>query len=128
MPSTSVKRPPSADSTKSGKEPGQRVIHGMGTPASRCLPASWASRAEVGCWSTKRCSSSACRAASRVRSTVVTDASQRAADVLRLEVLLDPLEPALAAEARVLHAPERRRRVGHDAGVDADHAEVERLA
>src|SRR5689334_20693079 len=106
MPSTSMKRPPSADSTKSGKEPGQRVIHGIGTPASRCSPASFASRAEVGCRSTKRCSSSAWSTASRDRSTVLTGASQRAADVLGLEVLLDPLEAALATEARVLHATE----------------------
>ena len=34
MPSTSVNRAPVAVSTKTGNEPGQRVIHGIGTPAS----------------------------------------------------------------------------------------------
>ncbi len=32
-PSTSVSLAPEARSTKSGNRPGQRVIHGMGTPA-----------------------------------------------------------------------------------------------
>src|SRR5665647_684333 len=50
------------------------------------------------------------------------------ADVLDLEVLLDALETTLAAEARVLDPAERRRRVGHDALVDADHPELQGLA
>src|SRR6478609_8545870 len=43
-------------------------------------------------------------------------------DVLRVDVLLDPLAPALAAEAGVLDAAERRRSVGDDPLVEADHA------
>src|SRR5665647_687440 len=50
------------------------------------------------------------------------------ADVLDLEVLLDPLETTLTAETRVLDPAERRRRVGHDALVDADHSELQSLA
>src|SRR3712207_7526893 len=37
-PSTSVNRAPCASSTKSGKAPAHRVIHGIGTPASRLPP------------------------------------------------------------------------------------------
>src|SRR5699024_6095647 len=54
--------------------------------------------------------------------------SGRDADILRLEVLLDPLEAALAAEAGVLDPAEGGRRVGHDALVDPDHPELEGLA
>src|SRR4051794_23309982 len=43
-------------------------------------------------------------------------------DVLRLEVLVDPLAPALAAEARGLDAAEGGGGVGDDALVEADHA------
>src|SRR5450759_1660443 len=50
------------------------------------------------------------------------------ADVLDLEVLLDALEAALAPEAGVLDPAEGRGRVGHDALVDAHHAELQRLA
>src|SRR5665647_196137 len=50
------------------------------------------------------------------------------ADVLDLEVLLDALETTFTAEARVLDPAERRRRVGHDALVDADHPELQGLA
>src|SRR3954469_15511977 len=50
------------------------------------------------------------------------------ADVLHREVLLDALRPALAAEAGLLDAAERGRRVGDDALVDADHAELQALA
>src|SRR5450759_2084804 len=50
------------------------------------------------------------------------------ADVLDLEVLRDALEATLAPEAGVLDPTERCRRVGHDALVDADHPELERLA
>src|SRR5690606_35137839 len=42
------------------------------------------------------------------------------ADVDGLEELLDPLDAALATEARVLDPAERRRGVGDEAGVDAD--------
>src|SRR5687768_10083181 len=49
------------------------------------------------------------------------------ADVLRLQVLLDALRAALAAEAGVLHAAERGRRVRHDALVQADHAGLQAL-
>ena len=49
------------------------------------------------------------------------------ADVPGLEVLLDAFPAALAAEAGVLDAAERRGRVGDHALVDADHAGVELL-
>src|SRR3954469_8816530 len=48
-------------------------------------------------------------------------------DVLRLEVLLQPLGPALAPVARLLDAAERRAGVGDHALVEADHAGVELL-
>src|SRR3954447_24362598 len=48
-------------------------------------------------------------------------------DVLRLEVLLQPLGPALAAVAGLLDAAERRPGVGDHALVEADHAGVELL-
>src|SRR6266540_698700 len=48
--------------------------------------------------------------------------------VLRLEVLLDALVAALAAEARLLDAAERGRRVGDHALVEADHPGLEALA
>ena len=47
-PSTSVRCPPDAEAMKSGNEPGQRVIHAIGTPASRCSAASSARAAERG--------------------------------------------------------------------------------
>src|ERR1035437_2072842 len=50
------------------------------------------------------------------------------ADVLDLEVLLDAFEATLTPEAGMLNPTERRRRVGHDALVDADHPELQRLA
>src|SRR5271154_3157146 len=43
-------------------------------------------------------------------------------DVLGLGVLQQPLVRALAAEARLLHAAERRCRVGDHSPVDPDHA------
>src|ERR1039457_6701988 len=49
-------------------------------------------------------------------------------DVLRLEVLPDALEAALAAEAGLLDAAEGRGGVGHDALVEADHAGLDLLA
>src|SRR5690349_9393422 len=52
---------------------------------------------------------------------------QRHRDVLRLEVLLDPLGAALAAEARVLYAAERRAGVGDHPLVEADHAGLQAL-
>ena len=39
MPSTSTTRAPWASAKKIGNEPGQRVIHAMGTPVSRFLRA-----------------------------------------------------------------------------------------
>src|SRR5829696_5326382 len=48
-------------------------------------------------------------------------------DVLDLEVLVDALGAALAPEAGRLDAAERRRRVGHDPLVEADHAGLEAL-
>src|SRR5262245_1518868 len=47
--------------------------------------------------------------------------------VLRLEELHQTLVCALAAEARLLHAAERCRRIGDEAAVEADHAELELL-
>src|SRR4051812_46350367 len=49
-------------------------------------------------------------------------------DVLDLEVLVDPLGAALAAEAGGLDAAERRGGVGHEPLVEAYHAGVELLA
>ena len=43
-------------------------------------------------------------------------------DVLRVQVFLDPLGPALAAESGFLHATERRCRVRDHSAVDADHS------
>src|SRR2546423_12909578 len=48
-------------------------------------------------------------------------------DVLRLEVLLQPLRAALAAEARLLDAAERRAGVGDHPLVEADHAGLQAL-
>src|SRR3954449_935127 len=48
-------------------------------------------------------------------------------DVLGLEVLVEALGAALAAEARLLDAAERRPRVGDHALVEADHAGLQRL-
>ena len=58
-----------AEAKKTGNAPGHRVIHGIGTPASREREASAASCADRGCSATKRRSSSACSSASRVRSS-----------------------------------------------------------
>ena len=46
-------------------------------------------------------------------------------DVLGLEKLHDAVMRALAADAGLLHAAERRRRIGDEAAVQADHAEIE---
>ena len=67
-PSTSTSRAPDADSTNTGKAPGHRVIHGIGTPASSGPRACAASSAERGWRSTKRWSSAARRSARRWRS------------------------------------------------------------
>src|SRR5580704_7677300 len=48
-------------------------------------------------------------------------------DVLGLGVLQQTFVRALATQARLLHAAERRGRVGDDAAVDADHARLQRL-
>ena len=58
----------------------------------------------------------------------MTGALPRQPDVLDFEVFVDTFGTALTAEAAVLHAAERRRRVGDDALVDADHAELQGLA
>src|SRR5207342_601614 len=50
------------------------------------------------------------------------------AEVLDLEELVDPVVRALAADSRLLEAAEGGALVGDDAGVDADDAELERLA
>ena len=42
--------------------------------------------------------------------------------VFDLQILFDPVLGALAADARLLDAAERRDLVGDEAGVDADHA------
>ena len=81
----------------------------------------------------RRCSSrspSPCssRARGSACAAAATDRSELDRRVLRLEVLLDALVAALAAEARLLDAAERRRRVRDDALVQADHAGLERLA
>src|SRR5437868_3244075 len=49
------------------------------------------------------------------------------AQVLDLEVLLDPVLGALAAEAALLDAAKRRHLRRDEAGVDADHARLEPL-
>src|SRR4051812_24931919 len=54
--------------------------------------------------------------------------SHRHRDVLDLQVLVDALLAALAAEAGSLHAAERRRGVGHHALVEPDHAGLQLLA
>src|SRR5919198_5669875 len=54
-------------------------------------------------------------------------ALRRNRDVLDLEVLLDPLEAALAADAGLLDAPERSAGVRHHALVEPDHAALEAL-
>src|SRR5829696_6042267 len=51
----------------------------------------------------------------------------RQPDVLHLEVLLDPLAPALTAEAGGLDAAKRRSRVGDDAGVEPDQTRFQAL-
>src|ERR1051325_10718668 len=49
-------------------------------------------------------------------------------DVFRLGEFQESLVRALAADAGLLHAAERRRRVRHDAAVEADHPGLECLA
>src|SRR6201999_1274972 len=44
-------------------------------------------------------------------------------DVLRFEVLVDPFESALAPQARLLDATERRRRIRDQASIQPDHAD-----
>src|SRR3546814_4377905 len=50
------------------------------------------------------------------------------AEVLHLEEFLDAVLGALAADAGFLHAAEGRDLGGDEAGVDADHAGLQRLA
>ena len=65
MPSTSVEpRAGGRRRRRAGSAPGQRVIHGIGTPASSGPRACSASAAERGCRSAKRSSSAARRSAS----------------------------------------------------------------
>src|SRR5262245_16298129 len=45
--------------------------------------------------------------------------------VLRLQELHQPLMRAFAADAGLLHATERRRRIGDEAAIEPDHAKVE---
>src|SRR6478736_131682 len=47
--------------------------------------------------------------------------------ILRLEKFLHALLRAFAAEPRLLRAAERRRRIGDQAAIEADHAEIELL-
>src|SRR5580765_4271266 len=54
------------------------------------------------------------------------DAAQ--AQVFDLDVVVDAVARALAAEPRLLHAAERDFRGRDQAGVDADHAVLERFA
>ena len=61
----------------------------------------------------------------RMRSSPGSDTAQ--AEVLDLEVVLDPVLGAFAAQARGLDAAERRHFVGDQAGVDADHAVLQLL-
>ena len=49
-------------------------------------------------------------------------------DVLGLEELLESLVTALAAETGGLDAAERGSWIGHEAAVDADHADIEPFA
>src|SRR5690242_11487048 len=49
-------------------------------------------------------------------------------EVLRLHELEQPVVAALAPDAALLHAAERRRRVRDDAAVEPDHAGLDRLA
>src|SRR6185312_16353456 len=53
--------------------------------------------------------------------------SQVHRDVLDLEVLVDALGAALAAEPGLLDAAERRRRVGDETLVEAHHPRLQRL-
>src|SRR4051794_22225429 len=64
---------------------------------------------------------------STISSATVESVTGDHRDVLRLEVLLDALDAALAPEAGVLDTTERCRGVGDDAGVEADHAGLETL-
>src|SRR6476660_10143980 len=49
----------------------------------------------------------------------------RQRDVFDVEILVDALEAAFAAEAGFLDTAERRRRVGDHAAVDADHPRLD---
>src|SRR3954454_18751449 len=53
--------------------------------------------------------------------------SPRHRNVLCLQEFHQPLMRALAADAGLLHAAERRRRIGDEPAVEADHTEVEPL-
>src|SRR4051794_37817720 len=63
------------------------------------------------------------------RSSLITPrlGSEVDGNVLRVEVLVDPLAAAFASDARLLHAAELRGRVADHAAVETDHADVERL-
>jgi alpha-1,2-mannosyltransferase len=57
----------------------------------------------------------------------VPERSEREGDVLRLQVLGQPLVPALAADAALLDPAEGRRRIADHAAVEPDHARLEGL-
>src|SRR6185437_7634680 len=63
-----------------------------------------------------------------LESTSVAVLLQRDGNVLRLQVLVDPLKTALTTVAGLLDAAEWRRRVGDHPLVAADHADYQRLA
>src|SRR6185295_9209274 len=59
---------------------------------------------------------------------IVCSRSEVDRDVLRLQVLVDPLVAALAADAGLLDAAERRAGVGDHALIEADHPGLQALA
>src|ERR1700757_882183 len=88
---------------------------------------------------TRRCAASLCIAWPRASAATVSAstsasnearrrmASPRHRHVLRLHELHQALVRALAAEAALLGAAERRRRIGDEPAIEPDHAEVELL-
>src|SRR5215211_5465983 len=103
MPRTSTKR---TDGRPSGDAVASATPSGSGTPASA------ASASQL-----RACASG----------VGGEDNSEVHRDVLDLEVLVDALGAALAPEAGLLHAAERRRGGGQEALVGADHPGLEPL-
>src|SRR5574337_1508781 len=66
-------------------------------------------------------------AARNGRQSAVLPVDAPHADVLDLDVLLDPVLRAFASQAGLLHAAERRDLGGDEPGVHAHHPVVERL-